>query len=114
MRHKNNIDLNIGNKLKNARIASGLTQEEVAEKLNSSSRYLGQLETNRSFGSINLLIDLCNLYNITLNDLYSDYLKNPSKNGNSSIIGYNELNEEYRSIIDNNIQFLNNLQRHKK
>lgn len=112
MRHKNKNELKIGNKLKNARLACGYTQEQVAEKLNCASRYIGQLETNRSFGSISLLIDLCNLYGISLNDIYGDFLhiSNKKTNDTSSIIGYSNLNDEYRSIIDNNIQFLNSLQ----
>ena len=117
MRHKNIIDLKIGTKLKNARIACGYTQEQVAEKVNCATRYMGQLETNRTFGSIGLLVALCNLYNITLNDLYGEYLTADSKEGNNSIpsiIGYSQLNDEYRAIVDNNIQFLNSLQNKAK
>ena len=115
MRHKNN-EIKIGKKLKNARIACGYTQEQVAELLNCSNRYLGQLETNRSFGTISMLIDICNLYQISLDDLYSDYLDaTNNRNGNSSsVIGYSRLSEENRAIIDNNIQFLNSLQNSKK
>lgn len=111
------INIKIGKKLKTARISAGYTQEEVSEKLDYSTRYIGQLETNRTLGSIDLLIELCNLYNVTLNDIYSDYLKfdfDNSKENIPNIIGYYELTEEYRSIVDNNIQYLNNLQKSKK
>lgn len=113
MRIMNNPDIQIGNKLKNARVAAGYTQEQVAEILNCSSRYIGQLETNKSIGSISIIIDLCNLYNITLNDLYADYLKSKSIENQSSIIGYKQLKEDYKLIIDNNILFLNSLQNKK-
>ena len=113
MRIANNPDIKVGKKLQVARIASGYTQEEVAELLNCSSRYIGQIETNKSCGSISFMIDLCNLYNITLNDVYSDYLTSNNIENQSSIIGYNQLKNDYRQIIDNNILFLNNLQNQK-
>ncbi len=118
MRRKNKFNIEVGSILQNARIAKNLTQEEVAEKVDCSSRYIGQLETNRTLGSIDLIIELCNLYGITLNDLYGIYLKainlSASKDKCPNIVGYNELSSEYRSIIDNNINFLNTLQNKKK
>lgn len=118
MRRKNKFNIAVGSILQNARIAKNLTQEEVAEKVDCSSRYIGQLETNRTLGSIDLIIELCNLYDITLNDLYGIHLKainlSASKDKCPNIIGYNELSSEYRSIIDNNINFLNTLQNKKK
>lgn len=117
MKKISKLNIKVGQKLKNARLAAGYTQEEVAEKFDCSSRYIGQLETNRTLGSIDLIIELCNLYNISLNDIYSDYLKfdfNEMKQNFPNIIGYHQLYEEYRSIIDNNIQYLNNLQKSKK
>lgn len=118
MRRKNKFNIAVGSILQNARIAKNLTQEEVAEKVDCSSRYIGQLETNRTLGSIDLIIELCNLYDITLNDLYGIHLKainlSASKDKFPNIIGYNELSSEYRSIIDNNINFLNTLQNKKK
>lgn len=113
MRIMNNPNITVGKKLQNARIAAGYTQEQVAEILNCSSRYIGQLETNKSIGSISIIIELCNLYNITLNDLYADFLNSNSIENQSSIIGYKQLKEDYKLIIDNNIQFLNSLQNKK-
>ena len=118
MRRKNKFNIEVGSILQNARIAKNLTQEEVAEKVDCSTRYIGQLETNRTLGSIDLIIELCNLYEISLNDIYGIYLKainlSASKDKCPNIVGYNELSSEYRSIIDNNISFLNTLQNKKK
>ena len=118
MRRKNKFNIEVGSILQNARIAKNLTQEEVAEKVDCSSRYIGQLATNRTLGSIDLIIELCNLYEISLNDIYGIYLKainlSASKDKCPNIVGYNELSSEYRSIIDNNISFLNTLQNKKK
>ena len=115
---QNKFNIEVGSILQNARIAKNLTQEEVAEKVDCSSRYIGQLETIPTLGSIDLIIELCNLYEISLNDIYGIYLKainlSASKDKCPNIVGYNELSSEYRSIIDNNISFLNTLQNKKK
>lgn len=114
MKHTNK-EIKIGDKLKNARISCGYTQEQVSEKIDCSPRYIGQLETNQSNGSISLIIELCTLYGITLNELYSDYLKPVVHDlkDTTNISGYFKLNEEYRCIVDNAITFLNTLQNKK-
>ena len=83
MKHKND-KIEIGQKLKNARLSCGLTQEQVCEKIECASRYIGQIETNQTVGSISTILKLCSLYGITLNDIYADYLpKNPISNNTS-------------------------------
>ena len=60
---------------------------------------------------------MCNLYGVSLNDIYGDYLKfdfNELTKNIPNIIGYYQLNDEYKSIVDNNIQFLNKLQNKSK
>lgn len=117
MKKVSKLDIKVGNILKNARIAAGLTQEQVAEKLDCSNRYIGQLETNRTIGSIDLIIELCNLYGVSLNDIYGDYLKFDFKEISQNfpgIVGYHQLNNEYRSIVDNTISYLNKLQNENK
>ncbi len=114
MRLAKNKDLKIGKKLKEARISNGYTQEQVAEIADCSSRYIAQLETDATSGSISLLIKLCKLYHITLNDLYGEYLDiGIDLSNNISFSGYIGLNSEYKSIIDNSINYLNKLQNNK-
>ncbi len=115
MRLSRNQEIKVGEKLQKARLANGYTQEQVAEIIGCSSRYIGQLETNNTSGSISLVVDLCKLYHITLNDLYGEYIDvNTDLSGNISFCGYINLNDEYKSIIDNNINYLNQLQNDKK
>ncbi len=115
MRLCKNTNIKIGSKLQKARISNGYTQEQVSELVGCSSRYIGQLETNTTLGSISIIINLCNLYNISLNELFSDFLNLendlPSTN---SFCGYINLSEEYKSIVDNTIVYLNQLQNEKK
>lgn len=107
-----NNNIEIGEKLKKARISNGLTQEQVCEKIDCATRYIGQLETNQTRGSIPIILSLCNLYKITPNDLYSDYLE-INTDDLSKIVGYSNLNDEHKSIVENTITFLNKLENNK-
>lgn len=115
MRLAKNENIKIGFKLQEARIASGYTQEQVAELAGCSSRYIGQLETDLSTGSVSFIIFLCNLYNLTLNDLYGEYINvSTDLKDNIPFCGYIALNDEYKSIVDNVITHLRKLQNSKK
>lgn len=111
---KYDINIEIGEKLQNARKSCGFTQEQVGEKIGCAPRYIGQIETNQTKSSIPIIIKLCSLYGITLDYLYSDYLELDSVPQDlSSIIGYFKLNDEHKAIVENNIAFLNKLESQK-
>lgn len=58
-----------------------------------------------------MILSLCNLYNLSLNELYSDYLNFYNKKDDISLIsGYLSLNSEHRLIVENIISFLNKLE----
>lgn len=67
--------MEIGQKLKDARVHSGLTQEVVAEKINVSRQTISNWENEKSYPDIISVIELSNLYCISLDDL----LKGDSK-----------------------------------
>ena len=61
--------MEIGQKLKDARVHSGLTQEVVAEKINVSRQTISNWENEKSYPDIISVIELSNLYCISLDDL---------------------------------------------
>ena len=61
--------MEIGKKLKDARIKSGLTQEEIAEELNVSRQTISNWENEKSYPDIISVIELSNFYSISLDDL---------------------------------------------
>lgn len=67
--------MEIGSKLKKARISSGLTQEKVAEEIQVSRQTLSNWENEKSYPDIISVIKLSDLYNISLDEL----LKGDSK-----------------------------------
>ena len=61
--------MEIGKKLKEARIASGLTQEQVADKINVSRQTISNWENEKSYPDIIDRIDMSNLYSISLDEI---------------------------------------------
>ena len=61
--------MEIGKKLKDARMRSGFTQECVAEKVNVSRQTISNWENEKSYPDIISVIELSNLYSISLDEL---------------------------------------------
>ena len=61
--------MEIGKKLKNARIEAGLTQEKAAEKINVSRQTISNWENEKSYPDIISVIALSDLYSISLDEL---------------------------------------------
>ena len=61
--------MKIGEKLRDARNQKGLTQEEVADEIHVSRQTISNWENNRSYPDIISVIELSNLYSISLDDL---------------------------------------------
>lgn len=104
---KNKQTINYGQKLKLARESLGLTQEKVAEYLDLGPRYISDIERNKTKGSIDTLIKLCNIYNITPNDLLSDYIYFNIDTVNIELRAFYSLTEDYQRIILDLIKFFN-------
>ena len=61
--------MEMGKQLKEARIKSHLTQEMVSEKINVSRQTISNWENEKSYPDIINIIELSNLYSITLDEL---------------------------------------------
>ncbi len=92
----------IGKKIKLARIRAGLTQEELAEKLSLSTRYISQLERGISFGTASTIIGICRALNITADFLFGDLI-NPNDFSNAFDISfaknYIKLNNQNKEVL---------------
>ncbi len=61
--------MEIGKKLKNARIEAGLTQEMAAEKIDVSRQTISNWENEKSYPDIISVIALSDLYSVSLDEL---------------------------------------------
>lgn len=75
--------MNISDKIKDNRKQAGLTQEEIAQTLHVSRQTISNWETGRSIPDIYSLVELSNIYDISLDHLVKE-----------DIIMMNELKKE--------------------
>ena len=61
--------MEIGKKLKNARIEAGLSQEKAAEKIDVSRQTISNWENEKSYPDIISVIALSDLYSVSLDEL---------------------------------------------
>ena len=71
--HEKLLRKNIGKKIKLARTNANFTQEQLAEKISLSTRYISQLERGIAFGSATTITNICKILNINPNFLFVFY-----------------------------------------
>ena len=64
--------MDIGSKIKELRIANGLTQEELADRSELSKGFISQMENNLTSPSIATLIDVLQCLGTDLKHFFSD------------------------------------------
>ncbi len=74
MRENKEILVTIGQNLKNARNSKGYTQEQMAEQLNVSSKFISMIERGCSGLSITNLTNICKILDIEPNSLFNGVL----------------------------------------
>lgn len=74
---KSEIDKNWSNILKSYRLKANLTQEQLAEKVGISVKYISRIETAKSGIKTQTLIKYINTLGITPNAIYKTFIDNP-------------------------------------
>lgn len=105
---KKEKSVKIGKILKDIRKSNGYTQEEMAEKIECSTRYISDIEQDRSKPSYEVLIRICNSFNIGMNEIFSEYLKiTGNREENLSLVGFNKLSDKNKETIIHLIEYFN-------
>ncbi|MCI8444043.1 MAG: helix-turn-helix transcriptional regulator [Clostridia bacterium] len=102
-----NLRKHIGKKIKLARMQAEYTQEQLAEKLSLSTRYISQLERGIAFGSATTITNICKALNITSDFLFHDLIQNDTPII-TDLVGQNFLDDYlkldyYNKIVINTI-----------
>lgn len=71
--------ISFGKKIKDARSKLSLTQFQLAEKINVSQNFLGDIERGIKLPSVPKLIKLSNVLKISLDSMFTDSLDNMLK-----------------------------------
>jgi transcriptional regulator len=98
----------IGKKIKIARLKAEYTQEQLAEKLSLSTRYISQLERGIAFGSASTIISVCKALDINANFLFSDIINVTDSPSVNDLVGQNFI-ENYLKLDDYNKLIVNAL-----
>ena len=100
--------IKIGNILKQIRRSNGYTQEKLAEEIEVSARYISDIEQDKSKPSYEVLIRICNLFHITLDQIFSKHVKaQRNKILEYPLAGYEKLKEEDKKTIEHLIIYFN-------
>ena len=84
----------IGNNIKTIRLSKRITQEQIAEKLNRSVNFVSLIELGKSGMSVQTIVDLCNILDISTESIFK------------GLINYNLKNQD--KLILDNLSILNN------
>lgn len=110
-----NIDeavINLGKRVQEARLLRNITQDQLAEQCNVTPKHISAIERGTSPGSVILLLNICNVLDITPNALFIDSLSigNEAKDNivpiqkHDIIIKYSKLTNSNPKFIDSAIE----------
>ncbi|MBO5398461.1 MAG: helix-turn-helix transcriptional regulator [Clostridia bacterium] len=100
--------IKIGKNIQKIRKSFGYTQERLAEEIDCSTRYISDIEQNRSNPSYEVLINICNLFNIGMDEIFAEYLDIKINDSvNYEITGFQSLKSEDKRTIEHLISFFN-------
>lgn len=105
---KKESSVKIGKTIQEIRKSNGYTQEKLAEAVEVSVRHISDIEQDRVKPSYEILIRICNLFGIGLNQIFSKYLKvKENKTLEYKLSGYDKLDKKDKETIENLIIYFN-------
>ena len=105
---KKTSNIKIGKIIQTIRKSNGYTQERLAEKIEVSVRYVSDIEQDRANPSYEVLIRICNLFKVSMDQIFSEYLNiKENKNVEYSLTGFDKLSKKDKETIENLITYFN-------
>lgn len=106
---KKDILKSIGYKIQQARKDKGYTQEYVAEKIEKSIDTYRGIENGRSVGSLESLLNICNILEITLDYIFTDLLDKKNEILDNKLYNdFQNLNSKEKGLINAMIEYIKN------
>lgn len=107
--NKNDIQQAVGKNIKTIRLAKGMTQEQLAEKLNRSVNFVSLIELGKSGMSVPTIIDICNVLDVSSESLFKGLLDYKIENKDKFIIEtISVLSNEDKDVVMNLIEYIVN------
>lgn len=102
--------IKIGKNIQKIRKSNGYTQEKLAEEMEVSVRYISDIEQDKSKPSYEVLIKICNVFQISLDQVFSEYLNiKENKSMEYSLAGFDKLSKKDKETIENLIMYFNKI-----
>lgn len=102
--------IKIGKNIQKIRKSNGYTQERLAEEIEVSVRYISDIEQDKSKPSYEVLIKICNVFQISLDQVFSEYLNiKENKSMEYSLAGFDKLSKKDKETIENLIMYFNKI-----
>lgn len=102
--------IKIGKNIQKIRKSNGYTQEKLAEEIKVSVRYISDIEQDKSKPSYEVLIKICNVFQISLDQVFSEYLNiKENKSMEYSLAGFDKLSKKDKETIENLIMYFNKI-----
>lgn len=99
----------IGQNIKRIRLLKGLTQEQLAEKLDKSINFISIIERGESGISISTIIDICNALEINSEDIFKGLLNKKVVTDDEFITNsLNMFNREDKKIVKGLMEYIIN------
>ena len=89
-------NFNIGKRIHELRINSGLSQEKLAVRANITTTYLGLLERNLKNPTVKVIEQICNQLNISLSEFFSDSVSSVQEEDSLSLQIIAQINDRTR------------------
>ncbi|MCI8872191.1 MAG: helix-turn-helix domain-containing protein [Lachnospiraceae bacterium] len=89
-------NFNIGKRIHELRINSGLSQEKLALRANITTTYLGLLERNLKNPTVKVIEQICNQLNISLSEFFSDSVSSVQEEDSLSLQIVAQINDRTR------------------
>ena len=91
----------LGKRIRDERLLLRLTIEQLAERVDKSTNYIGQIERNDGKPSLETIVDIANALGTTIDALLKDSLKTEQRDGTIQ-----EISTLLYSLDDNGKQFI--------
>lgn len=102
--------IKIERNIQKIRKSYGYTQEKLAEQIEVSTRYISEVEQDRTKPSYEVLVRFCNTFKIGLDDIFCDYLEGTDKKElKYELAGYDTLKQKDKQTIEHLVTFFNSV-----
>lgn len=95
----------IGNNIKALRLSKGMTQEQLAERLNHSVNFVSLIELGKSGMSVTTMIDICNILDVDISCIFKGLIDYRMKDRDLKLVdNILSLSSDDRKIIEDLVE----------